>query len=140
VILYCNYEETSALRSGARVFLERSSDDPRPVAAPPEAHDRVAALLPRLSGDFTVDTLADLRSIEAAVDPIVVLLRAEMEMLVAATHAADEQAVAAYFDFAHSYSVLARVRELIGEMEAMIELATGGPVTAQLVREFVFPD
>ena len=26
------------------------------------------------------------------------------------------------------------------EMEAMIELVTGGPVTAQLVREFVFPD
>jgi hypothetical protein len=48
--------------------------------------------------------------------------------------------VSAYFDFAHALSVQARLYELGLEMEALVELVTGGPVTEELARDFVFPD
>ena len=49
-------------------------------------------------------------------------------------------AVAAYFDFAHSLSVLGRIQELGAEMEAMIELVTGAPATPEIAMDFQFPD
>ena len=57
-----------------------------------------------------------------------------------ATHPADEGAVVAYFDFAHALSVQSRLAEVGREMEALIELVTGGPATDRLASEFVFPD
>ena len=140
MIFRCNYEEVSALKLGARAVLEGCERDLHAVVAPPEAHGHVTALLPRLVGDLTINTLADLRAVQAAVDAIVVCLRIEMEAAVAATHPADEQAVAAYFEFAHAYAVLSRLQEMGGEMEALIELMTGEAATPELVREFVFPD
>jgi hypothetical protein len=63
-----------------------------------------------------------------------------METTVVTTHAADEGAVAAYFDFAHGFTVAHRLRELAAEMEALIELVTGSPPTSDAVRSFRFPD
>jgi hypothetical protein len=66
--------------------------------------------------------------------------RACVEAMVVATHAADEDAVAAYFDFAHVLSVSHRLDRLVDEMEALVELLTGEPAddgTALTVR---FPD
>jgi hypothetical protein len=140
MILRCNYEELSALRHGARALLDHGDEEHHPVAAPPEAHATVAALLPRLVGDLTIDTLHELRSVQMAVEAIVVCLRSEMQTAVAATHPADEGAVSAYFEFAHAYSVSERLREAADEMEALIELLTGGPATPEVAREFVFPD
>jgi len=48
--------------------------------------------------------------------------------------------VSAYFDFAHAFSVQGRLYEVGLEMEALVELVTGGPVTEDLARDFVFPD
>jgi hypothetical protein len=140
VILRCNYEEISALRHGAQAFLERVRTEGAPPTLPPDAHSEVDALIPRLVGDITISTLAELRSVEVALEGIVVALRAQMENAVTTTHAADEHAVAAYFEFAHALTVLHRVRELGTEMEALIELATGEAVTPMALRDFIFPD
>jgi len=140
VILRCNYEELSALKQGAHTLLGVGEGDRHVAVAPPAAHATVAALLPRLEGDLTITTLEQLYSVQIAIDAIVICLRAEMESAVTITHPADEYAVAAYFDFAHAFTVLARVREMGAEMEALIEVVTGGVVTPDIAREFVFPD
>jgi hypothetical protein len=75
-----------------------------------------------------------------AVAIIVEMLRVEMESTVATNHPAHEVAVSAYFDFAHAFSVQARLYEVGLEMEALVELVTGGAVTDELARDFAFPD
>jgi hypothetical protein len=100
----------------------------------------VAALVPLLDGDFSVTTVHEQRSLLHAIAIIVEILRVEMESLVAENHPAHEVAVSAYFDFAHAFSVKTRLYEVGLEMEALVELVTGGPVTDELARDFVFPD
>jgi hypothetical protein len=63
-----------------------------------------------------------------------------MEATVVATHAAGEEAVAAYFDFAHALTVAHRIEELSDEMSALIELVTGHPPDDETARSFRFPD
>ena len=140
MIVSCNFEELTALKAGARQVLDGYAPERGVIAAPPEEREKVAALLPRLSGDLSVETLAEQRALIGALTVIVEILRVEMETTVTTTHPAHEVAVAAYFDFAHAFSVLSRLQELGPEMEGMIELVTEGPVTDQLARDFVFPD
>lgn len=140
MILHVNYEEIRALRSGGRSFLDGESELPSYVLAPPESRARVEALLPLLEGDISVGTLAELRGVAMAVEAIVEQLRVEMESVVLATHAADELAVAAYFDFAHGLTVARRLREMASEMEALIEVVTGHPVDSEAMASFRFPD
>jgi hypothetical protein len=140
VILQFNYEELTALRAGARTFLAREEGRGGRVLAPPGERGRVEALLTGLEAHIAVPTLADLRSVRSAVDAIVECLRAEMEAVVVATHAADERAVAAYFDFAHVLTVANRLDEMAAEMEAMIELVTGEPPTSATSHSFHFPE
>lgn len=138
--LHFNYEELTALRAGAQALLDREEQAEASVLAPPEERARVEALLPMLHGDISLSTLEEVRAVEAGVSAIVASLRAEMEMLVVTTHAAEEDAVAAYFDFAHGITVAHRLREMASEMEALIELVTGSPVTHEAARTFQFPD
>ena len=140
MILRCNFEELRALTAGGRSLLEGDSETHAPVLAPAESRARVEALLPRLVGDLTVTSLAEARGMQKAVGAIVEHLRAEMEAMVLATHAADESAVAAYFDFAHAFSVSHRLREMVTEMEALVELVTGEPADAETAHTFRFPD
>ena len=140
MIVHCNFEELTALKAGASQVLEGYAPEHGAIAAPPEERERVAALMPRLDGDFSVTTLTAQRSLLHAVTIIVEILRAEMESMVATNHPAHEVAVSAYFDFAHAFSVQARLYEVGLEMEALVELVTGGPVTDELARDFVFPD
>lgn len=140
MILHFNFEELTALRSGAQVFLEREETGGGAVLAPSEERVRVAALLEQLNGDLTLSTLAEVRAVEEAVSAIVRRLRVEMETVVLATHVADEDAVAAYFDFAHSFTVEHRLSEMASEMEALIELVTGAPATERAIADFQFPD
>jgi len=140
VILHFNYEELTALRSGARVFLDREEPGRGAVLAPSEERAAVQALLPRLEGDMSLSTLAEVRAVEAAVGAIVACLRVEMETMVVATHAADEGAVAAYFDFAHGFTVQHRLGQMAAEMEALVELVTGVPANEETERNFHFPD
>jgi hypothetical protein len=140
VILYFSYEELSALKAGAQAFLGGEEPVRGGVLAPPEKRARVEALLPRLAGDLSLSTLDEVRGVQAGVAAIVECLRVEMEVMVVTTHAAGEEAVAAYFDFAHAFSVAHRIREMVSEMEALIELVTGGPPTEETARTFRFPD
>ena len=140
MIVHCNFEELTALKAGASQVLEGYVPEQGMIVAPPEERERVAALMPRLEGDFSVTTLREQRSLLHAVAIIVEILRVEMESLVTAHHPAAEVAVSAYFDFAHAFSVQARLYEVGVEMEALVELMSGGPVTDQLARDFVFPD
>ena len=140
MILHFNYEELTALKAGAQVFLDRERPSRGGVLAPSEERARVEALLPRLDGDITLATLAELRAVESAVKAIVECLRVEMESMVVTTHAADESAVSAYFDFAHGFTVAHRLGEMASEMEALIELVTGSEPTVETARSFHFPD
>ena len=121
VILTINYEETQALRAGARNLLSEDAEDPCAVLAPAEDKAAVLELLPRLEGDISVQNLEDLRSTERAIETILECLRVEMEMSVLAAHPADEFAVSAYFEFAHALSVACRLEEMADEMTALIE-------------------
>jgi hypothetical protein len=140
VILRLNFEEIRALRSGGRSLVEGVVEPLSSVIAPPESRTRVEALLPRLDGDLSVSTLAEMQAVAGAVDAIVEYLLVEMETTVLASHAADEGAVAAYFDFAHALTVSHRLTEMAQEMVALIELVTGQPVTEESRRSFHFPD
>ncbi len=140
MILRCSYEELAALRAGAHTVLGDEIGEYSSVIAPPESRATVEALLPRLIGDMSVVTLAEARTLEAAVVMILECLRVEMESAVLAAHPADEQAVSAYFEFAHALLVAERVGEVTSEMSALIELVTGSPPTPETARSFDFPD
>ena len=140
MILRCNFEELGALRRGAHGFLGEHPGRGSPVAAPPEGWEEVQALLPRLSGDLTVETLADQRRILTAVSVIVGSLKEAMDLSVISAHPADESAVSDYFLYAHALSVLHRLSELGQEMEALIEVVTGAPATPEVAATFRFPD
>jgi hypothetical protein len=140
MILRCNFEELGALRKGARDLLGSRPRGDSPIAAPPRGREEVQALLPRLSGDLTVDTLADQRRVLKGVAAIVSRLKEEMDVAVLSTHPADESAVSSYFLYAHALAVLHRVSELGQEMEALIEVVTGAPATSKVAATFRFPD
>lgn len=140
MILHFNYEELTALRAGAKVFLDRGETGGSAVIAPSEERVHVEALLPLLDGDVSLSTLEEVRGVQAAVEAITALLQADMEAVVLATHPAGERAVSAYFDFAHVFTVAHRLGEMASEMEALIELVTGEAPTEQNARSFVFPD
>ena len=140
MILHINYEELTALRAGAEVFLEVGETDGGGVLAPSEERDHVEALLPMLDGDVSLPTLRDVYAVQGAVAAITSMLRVEMESSVLMTHPAGERAVAAYFDFAHVFTVSHRLGQMAAEMEALIELVTGEAPTLETARTFQFPD
>jgi hypothetical protein len=140
MILTCNFEEVTALGHGARSFLSEPTETRSAVAAPCETRGAVEVLLTQLSGDLSVHTLSEQRQLRIALEAVVELLREEMRAEVLATHPASEEAVAAYFAFAHALSVLDRVTEMGEEMAALVELLTGAPPDNAMVQHFHFPD
>ncbi|MSR22126.1 MAG: hypothetical protein EXR92_01065 [Gemmatimonadetes bacterium] len=140
MILMCNFEEVTALTHGAHAYLSERVESSSRVAAPCETRGAVESLLSQLSGDLSVHTLSDQRQLCLALEAVVELLREEMDTRVLATHAASEEAVAAYFDFAHAFAVMGRVKEMGEEMSALVELMTGAPPANSMTRSFVFPD
>lgn len=140
MILYCTYEELSALSAGGERVLAEAGSGISVVTAPPEVVADVEALLPRLSGDLSVATLAEQQKIARAVTFIVAELKQRMDSMILDTHAADEYAVGAYFEYAHALSVQDRVIRMGDEIAAMIEVLTGAPPTPDLIRDFTIPD
>ncbi|TVR66033.1 MAG: hypothetical protein EA422_02895 [Gemmatimonadales bacterium] len=140
MIVVCNYEEVTALSHGARSFLGNEDGTGVAVAAPPSYRIAVEALLPRLSGDFSLNTLAEQEEVEKALRLIVSHLRETMDSHVLATHAAAEEAVSAYFDYAHALTVLDRVEAVGSEMSALVELLTGQSASEEMRESFQFPD
>ena len=142
MILHFNFEEIQALRAGARAYLGHAeAPASSAVLAPSESRTRVEALLPKLAaGDISLATLEEVRAVQGAVSVVVERLRVQMESMVLATHAADEDAVSAYFDFAHALTVSNRLGDMAEEMEAVIELVTGEAPSVEAARTFRFPD
>jgi len=140
VILQFNYEELTALKAGASGLLQEGEPVGAVVLAPPERRARVEALVAMLDGSLSLESLAEVHEVQVAVESIVGWLRHEMESAILTTHAADESAVAAYFDFAHAFTVSHRVTEMASEMTALIELMTGAPPTVDSSRNIHFPD
>ena len=140
MILHCTYEELSALCAGGERVLAEAGSGASVIVAPPEVMADVEALIPRLTGDLSVTTIAEQQSIARAVTFIVAELKQRMDGLVVETHPADEYAVGAYFDYAHALSVQDRVARLGAEMHAIADLLTGAPASREIMRDFTIPD
>jgi len=141
VILDCNFEELRALASGAELLLAGSEiTSGGPVAAPAEALAPVTLLQPRLTASLSIGSLSDQRSVRRAVATICDGLWALLNERVLEFHPAHEEAVALYFEYAHTYGVLRRLDHMGAEMAAMIELITGAAPTEKTARSVSFPD
>jgi hypothetical protein len=137
MILHCNFEELRALAAASELIVGDSHDQPGAVAAPPEGVVMVEQLLPRLTGDMSIETLQDQRLIHRAVRFIVGDLHRRLDQRIIDAHPADEEAVALYFDYGHSRSVLHRLDLMGAEMEAIVELIGGSAAAGS---GLTFPD
>jgi hypothetical protein len=133
VILHCNFEELRALASASEMIMADGQGQDGAVAAPPDSLVMVEQLVPRLTGDVSIETLQDQRRVQKAVHFIVGDLHRRMDQRIIDAHPADEEAVALYFDYGHSRSVLHRLDLMGAEMEAIVELIGGSAASA-------FPD
>ena len=140
MILHCTFEELSALSAGAERVLTEAGGAGLAVAAPPEIVADIESLADRLTGDLTIETLADARSVANAVRFVLADLRTRMDGFIVNEHPASERTVQAYFEYAHVLSVQDRLRRIGDQMTALIELMTSAPPTNQSARRIVFPD
>lgn len=139
MILHCNFEELRALASaGEAVVAAAEASSPSAVQAPAEGVAKVEMLLPRLTGDFSIDTLDEQRRVRHAVAVIVDDLKARMDERIIEFSPAHEEAVTLYFDYGHSRTVLHRLDGMGSEMEAILDLITGGH--PELGGGIAFPD
>ena len=137
MILHCNFEELRALAAASELIVGDAHAQPGAVVAPPEGVVMVEQVLPRLSGDMSIETLQDQRLMQRAVHFIVGDLHRRMDQRIIEAHPADEEAVALYFDYAHSRSVLNRLELMGAEMEAIVELIGGSAAAGS---GLTFPD
>lgn len=141
MLVRCTFEELTALTAAAeKALLAAASGGNVSVAAPPRELDDVEALLSRVDGDFDLDTLAQQRSATRALDLILDTLRERVDGTILEQFVGAEDAVIAYFDYAHVLTLRERVRRAGEQMEAVIELMTGAPPTEESVSSTTFPD
>ena len=141
MILHCNFEELRALVAGAELLTEgECAPQSAFVAAPCKAAEDVEALLPRLTGDVSIETLAEQRRVHRAVLAICDNLHEQLDQTVLEHNPAHEEAVNLYFDYAYTRTVLDRLDRMGAEMDAMIELITGAPATEESAEAVTFPD
>jgi hypothetical protein len=127
MILHCNFEELRALASaGEAVVAAAEASSAGAVQAPAEGVAKVEMLLPRLTGDVSIDTLDEQRRVRHAVSVIVDDLKARMDQKIVEYSPAHEDAVTLYFDYGHSRTVLHRLDHMGAEMEGIVDLITGG--------------
>ena len=126
MILHCNFEELRALASAGEMLVAESHARAGGVAAPPEGVVMVENLIPRLTGDMSIETLDDQRRVQGAVTVLVDDLRRRMDHQIIETTPGNEEALNLYFDYGHSRSVLDRLDRMGAEMAAIVELIAGG--------------
>jgi hypothetical protein len=131
MILHCNFEELRALESAGELILASA-----PVAHPEDVAG-VERLIPRLGGAVSIETLDDQRRMRDTIDYICRDLQDRMDSKILEFHPAHEEAVALYFDYGHSRTVLHRLDAMGTEMEAILDLIDGGGGGAKHV---TFPD
>ncbi len=140
MLVQCTFEEMTALTAGAEQTLQLAAALGGGVAAPPRELADVEKLLARMDGDLDLDTLAEQRSVARAIELILAVLRERVDATILEQYVGSEDAVAAYFDFAHVLTVGERVRLAGEEMEAVIDLMSGGPATEEAAAKISFPD
>ncbi len=138
MIVSLSYEEITSLRDGAELALEPAPGGGA-VAAPAEELALVEALR-TTPGDLSLYTLAEQRDVQRALELILAAARERMDVLVLAQHVGSEEAVTAYFEYAHVLTVLERVRVVGRRMTAIIELVTGRAPTPASSADVTFPD
>lgn len=138
MILHCSFEEMTAVDAvSGRVLHEPG---PGGVLAPPEVLADIEALRSRLTGDLSVDTLAEARTVERALDCLLEETRQRTDLFIIEQHPAAEAAVASYFEYAHVLTLLDRARRMSAQMTALIELMSGAAPTEITAAEYRFPD
>ena len=136
MILHCNFEELRALAAASELIV--ADGHAHPGAGSREGVVMVEQLLPRLTGDVSIETLDDQRRVHDAVAFLAAELLRRLDDKVIEFFPAHEEAVALYFDYAYTRGVLARLEVMGAEMAAIIELiAAGNPRAAGNV---TFPD
>ena len=140
MILHCDFEELAALAAVARHGLAVAAGGASSFAHDHRAADDVEALLPRLTGDISIQSLEEQASVERALDFLLASARERSDQIILEQYVGAEDSVAAYFDFAYVLTVYERVRLMGIEMAALAELLTGHPVTAEAARHMQFPD
>jgi hypothetical protein len=126
MILHCNFEELRALASAGELILATERRSVGGEDGAEEGAQKVEMLLPMLTGDVSIATLSEQRRMRQAVDFICRELHQRMDDKIIEFHPAHEEAVALYFDYGHSRTVLHRLDEMGAEMEALLDLMTGG--------------
>jgi hypothetical protein len=138
MILLCTFEELSVMSAAAeRVLVAAGTGG---VAAPPQVITDIEALAPLLTGDIGVESLAEVSAIQRATHYLLDEARERADALIIEEHPAAEQAVAAYFEYAHILTFLHRTNRISAQMTALIELMTGTPPTEESARQVSFPD
>lgn len=139
MILHCNFEELRALTAASELIVAEAHGRSGAVAAPPESVGMVEQLIPRLTGDFSIETIDDQRRVHGAVSYIVEDLHRRLDAkIIETSNPANEEAVALYFDYGHSRTVLHRLDHMRAEMAAIIDLISGGNPAAG--SGITFPD
>jgi hypothetical protein len=133
VILHLSFEELRAIASAGELMVAGQARGAG-IVVPSEWSHRVDALLPRLTGDMSIETLDDQRQVRETVGGLVAEMHRRLDQQVIETHPGHEEAVAMYFDYAHARSVLARLDLMGAEMEAIASLIAGDPAA------MTFPD
>jgi hypothetical protein len=139
--LQCSYEELRALTTGAELALSDAGPGAQcAVAAPAEMAIEIDSLLPQLTGDLSISTLAEQRRLRSVVGLIAENLRRRMEGEIIEHHPGHEAAVLLYFDYAHTLGVLARLDRIGEAMQAVLELVSPGGAASEAANFFTFPD
>ena len=114
MILYLSFEELAALGSCAERVLLANSVSGHGIAAPPQLVADVEQFSQRLTGDISISSLDDQRTLQLVVKHLLDRSRAAMDEAIILQHAAAESAVAGYFEYAHVLTVSHRLG-VIGE-------------------------
>ena len=140
MILRFNFEELRALASAGEAYVGGvfAGSSRGPASAPADSIARVEMLLPRLTGDFSIETLEEQRWVREAVWSLCEDLRGRMDEKIIAFSPGHEDAVSLYFEYGHSRTVLNRLDQMGAEMEAILDLMTGG--RRELAGSVTFPD
>ena len=134
MILHLSFEELRAIASAGELIVAGEMPGAG-VVAPPEWSDRVEALLPHLTGDLSIGTLEEQRSVRETLGLMVGEMHRRLDRQVIETFPAHEESVSLYFDWAYARSVLERLDRMGAEMEAIADLISGGDRSAMF-----FPD
>ncbi|MBI4409943.1 MAG: hypothetical protein HY561_09560 [Gemmatimonadetes bacterium] len=138
MILYCSYEELTALAAGAGRVVAHAAEGGAAVAAPPAVVAEIEWLMPRLRGDMLLTTLAEQQRLERVMAHILTHLREQLDRMILEQYAGSEDSVNAYFDYANVLSVKDRLHSIGEEMAALIELMTGSLPTPDTARSVTF--